>query len=190
MWLSRGNGWFVVPGDRLGVIEEFIAGQGTYIEDGGIYSAATGYVLLDRTNKVASVDPKTRILLVPRIGNLVLGQVTQVQEKSATIRILKIGDEVSTSSFSGIIHISNASLSYIRSMHRVFKPGDYVRAEVVSTKNRTFHLSTEGEKFGVVQALCSHCGRTLELTDRGLACNSCGSREERKIASDFGKASA
>ena len=29
---------FAVPGDRLGVIEEFSAGQGTYVEKGVIYA--------------------------------------------------------------------------------------------------------------------------------------------------------
>jgi len=181
---------FVVPGDRLGVIEEFIAGIGTYVENGKIFSMATGYAILDKKNKVASVELRTHQPSVPGIGDVILGQVTQVQEKTASIRILKIGNEANASSFSGAIHISNVSLNYVRSMHRAFKPGDYVRAQVVSTKNRTFHLSTEDEQLGAVQAFCSHCGRVLELSDRGLTCHSCGSREERKIAADYGKSSA
>ena len=40
---ERKSGLFVVPGDRLGVIEEFTSGPGTYIEDGIIHSKITGH---------------------------------------------------------------------------------------------------------------------------------------------------
>lgn len=188
--MPRGDAHFVVPGDQLGVIEEYIAGLGTYVADGRIYSLGTGYAVLDRKNKVVSVRLRTRLPPIPRVGDVILGQVTQVQEKTATIKISRVGNETSTGSFSGIVHISNVSPSYIRSMHRAFKPGDHVRAEVISTRNRTFHLSTENEKLGAVQAFCSHCGRVLGLTERWLICHSCGNREERKIAVDYGRASA
>lgn len=188
--MPRGSEHFVVPGDKLGVIEEYIAGLGTYVADGEIYSAGTGYVVLDRKNKVASVRLRTRLPPIPSVGDVIIGQVTQVQEKTATVKILRVGDESNTGSFSGIVHISNVSPNYIRSMHRAFKPGDHVRAEVISTRNRTFHLSTENEKLGAVQAFCSHCGRVMALTGRWLTCHSCGSREDRKIAIDYGKVSA
>ncbi|MBS7659300.1 hypothetical protein KEJ28_01220 [Candidatus Bathyarchaeota archaeon] len=33
----RNSGRFVLPGDLLGVIEEFIPNSGTYVENGNIY---------------------------------------------------------------------------------------------------------------------------------------------------------
>ena len=47
----RKSGQFVVPGERLGVIEEFTPSSGTYVQEGVIYSKVTGHALLDLPNK-------------------------------------------------------------------------------------------------------------------------------------------
>jgi hypothetical protein len=39
---SEQNGNLVLPGERLGVIEEFIPDSGTYVKDGVIYSKIVG----------------------------------------------------------------------------------------------------------------------------------------------------
>ena len=41
------TGDVVLPGDRLGVIEEFIPGSGTYEEEGVIFSSIQGQINLD-----------------------------------------------------------------------------------------------------------------------------------------------
>ena len=47
----RKSGRLVVPGEKLGVIEEFIPDSGTYVKEGGIHSKNIGYVLMDFENK-------------------------------------------------------------------------------------------------------------------------------------------
>ena len=58
--IGRKNGTFVVPGDYLGVIEEFLPGRGTYIDDGNIHSSTTGHLLLDSNTRQISVYQKTK----------------------------------------------------------------------------------------------------------------------------------
>ena len=45
------SGHLVVPGERLGVIEEFIPDLGTYEKNGVIYSKIVGRSLLDLQNR-------------------------------------------------------------------------------------------------------------------------------------------
>ena len=41
------SGHLVLPGERLGVIEEFIPDSGTYVKDGVIFSKIVGRSLMD-----------------------------------------------------------------------------------------------------------------------------------------------
>ena len=184
---ARKSGQFVAPGDRLGVIEEFTLGPGTYEEEGTIYSEITGRTLMDMLNKKISVFPLVHAVGVPKVGSTVTGQVSNVQSRSATLRIIKIGKKPISGSFTGILHISDVSPGFVESMFDVCKAGDIMRARVVSDKNRVLHLSTADKNLGVVYALCSRCGQMLPLKGRRMRCTSCGKIERRKIASDYGE---
>ncbi|MFQ6074093.1 MAG: exosome complex RNA-binding protein Csl4 [Candidatus Bathyarchaeia archaeon] len=181
------SGQFVVPGDRLGVIEEFMPGPGTYVEDGTIYSLATGRALVDVLNKQVSVFPRTRFLTVPKVGSIVIGQVRDVQSKTAVVRIFQIGKHHLSGFFTGILHVSDVSLRYVETMYDACKPGDIMRAKVVSDKNRTFHLSTKEPNLGVIYAFCSRCGNVLTFRRVQMRCLKCGKIERRKTAQDYGK---
>lgn len=184
---ERESGQFVVPGKRLGVIEEFIAGPGTYVEHGTIYSKTTGRTLLDMQNKKVSVYPLVHAVSTPRIGSTAIGQVSNVRNKKAVLRISSIGKKSLSGFFTGILHISDVSPSYIETMYGVCKPGDLMRAKVVSDLNRTYHLSTEDKNLGVIYAFCSRCGHLLQLRREKMRCPECGNVETRKVAQDYGK---
>jgi exosome complex component CSL4 len=184
---DRQSGHFVIPGQRLGVIEEFIADSGTYVEEGVIHSKSVGFVLMDHVNKKVSVYPAARNYNVPKIGSTIIGDTTGVQSSMANIRIEKIGNRFVSSHFSGIIHISDVSFQYTENIFDAFKAGDLVRAKVISDKNQILHLSTKGENLGVLLAYCSHCGGILSLKHNELGCEECGHIERRKVALDYGK---
>jgi exosome complex component CSL4 len=184
---ERKSNQFVLPGERLGVIEEFIPDTGTYVKDGIIYSGVIGRALLDLSNKRVSVHPLVHEARVPKVGNIVLGQVSNVQTDNAGVRISKIDDKPLSGFFSGVLHVSDVQLSYVESMFNVCKPGDLIRAKVISEKNQVSHLSTKDKSLGVVYAFCSQCGYTLELKRQTMYCPRCGKTEERKTALDYGK---
>jgi len=181
------SGQLVAPGDRLGVIEEFTPGPGTYEQEGTIYSLTTGQALLDLLNKQVSVFPRVHALNVPHVGSTVVGQVTEVQNKQAVIRIFQVDTHLLSGFFSGLLHISDVSQRYVESMYEVCKAGDIVRAKVISDMNRVFHLTTNDKDLGVVSAFCSRCGHTLAQKRFVMRCPECGNSERRKIASDYGK---
>ncbi len=181
------SGRFVIPGEKLGVIEEFIPDQGTYVEDGAIHSRNVGHILMDFANKRVSVYPAARNLNVPGVGSIIVGNVRSVQSSTAVIRMIKVGKKFISGSFTGMIHISDVSFRYTENMFDAFKPADLVRAKVVSDKNKTFHLSTKGDDLGVIYAFCSQCGGPLVRKGRELKCQTCDHVERRKTASDYGK---
>ena len=187
MGKAKRSGQFVVPGEKLGVIEEFIPDSGTYVEDGAIHSENVGYILMDFANKKVSVYPTSPNLNVPKVGSIVVGNTRSVQSSVAVIRMIKVGRKFISGHFTGMIHISDVSFRYTDNMFDAFKVGDLVRAKVVSDKNKAFHLSTKGENLGVIYAFCSQCGGLLVRKGRGLACQTCGYVERRKTASDYGK---
>ncbi|MCK4952767.1 exosome complex RNA-binding protein Csl4 [Candidatus Bathyarchaeota archaeon] len=184
---AKRSGQFVTPGERLGVIEEFIPGYGTYVEQSFVYSNIIGRVLLDVLNKEVSVHPLAHRVNVPQVGSIVTGQVSSVSSKSATLRISKIGKKILTGFFTGLLHISAVSPRYVETMFEVCKAGDIMRAKVISDKNRTYQLSTSDTNLGVISAFCSRCGYVLSSRRRQMFCPECEKIERRKTASDYGR---
>jgi len=184
---QQNSGHLVVPGERLGVIEEFIPDSGTYVRDGVIYSKIVGRELLDLLNKRVSVYPLVNGELVPKVSSTVVGQIGNAKSDNVLVKIFKIENKRLSGEFGGILHVSDVSDRYIDSISDVCKPGDIIRAKVISGKNRIFHLSMNDKNLGVVYAFCSRCGTLLEPQRYELHCPKCGNIENRKTAPDYGK---
>ncbi len=181
------SGHLVLPGERLGVIEEFIPDSGTYSKDGVIYSKIVGCALMDMLNRKVSVYPLVDEAVVPKVGANVIGQVGNAQSDNVLVRIFKVGDKNISGVFSGILHISDVSDRYVDSMNDACKPGDVIRAKVLSGKNQIYHLSTADKDSGVLYGFCGRCGNLLEQKRHEMRCPKCGNIENRKIAPDYGK---
>ncbi len=182
------NGNLVLPGERLGVIEEFIPDSGTYVKDGIIYSKIIGRALMDMLNRRVSVYPLNEGAVVPKVGVTVVGQIGNAQSDNVLVRILQVGAKKKLSGvFSGILHISDVSDRYIDSMNDVCKPGDIIRAKVISGKNQIYHLTTADKNLGVIHGFCSLCSSMLEQSRNEMRCPKCGNVEQRKTALNYGK---
>jgi exosome complex component CSL4 len=181
------SGHLVLPGERLGVIEEFIPDSGTYVKDGVIYSKIVGSALMDLLSKRVSVYPLISGATVPKVATTVVGQVGNAQSDNVLVRIFKIGSKRLSGVFTGILHISDVQERYVKSMNEVCKPGDIIRTKVISNKNQIYHLSTNDKGLGVVYAFCSRCSNLLEPKRYEMRCPKCGNVERRKIAFDYGK---
>ena len=181
------SGHLVLPGERLGVIEEYIPNSGTYVNEGVIYSKIVGRALVDLLNKRVSVYPLVTGVTIPKVSSSVVGQVGNAQSDNVLVRIFKIGPKRLSGVFSGILHISDVQDRYVDSMNEVCKPGDIIRAKVISEKNQIYHLTTAEKDLGVLYGFCSRCGNLLEQQRYDMNCPRCGNVEKRKTASDYGK---
>jgi len=181
------SGKLVVPGERLGVIEEFIPDFGTYVKDGIIFSKVIGRALVDLISKKVSVYPLVSDTILPKISSIVIGQVGNAQSDNVLVKIFKVGSKALSGVVTGIFHISDVQERYVDSMSDVVKPGDIIRAKVISTKNKAYHLSTKDSGLGVLYAFCSRCTHILEPKRYDMQCPNCGNIERRKFALDYGK---
>ncbi|HDN81268.1 MAG: exosome complex RNA-binding protein Csl4 [Methanomicrobia archaeon] len=188
--MTKKNGEFVLPGDLLGVSEEFIPGYGAYEDGGKVYSSIAGIAKLDFEKKKAFVDPLTDVPPVPKEGDIVLCEVTGIREKIAMVEIIalkKNSQRALAASPMARIYISQTSRRYVTDISREFQTGDLVRAKVANVKRTPIELSTIEENLGVIKAYCSKCKHPLEKKDNKLECPNCGNTEFRKIASDYRK---
>jgi exosome complex component CSL4 len=181
------SGHLVMPGERLGVIEEFIPDSGTYVKDGVIFSKIIGRSLVDLQNRRVSVYPVIEGAVYPKVGTVVIGQIGNAQSDNVLVKIFRVGKKKLSGSFGGILHVSDVSDRYIDQMSDVCKPGDIVRAKVISEKNKVFHLSTNDKNLGIMYAFCSRDGTLLNQDGYDLNCPKCGNVERRKISPDYGK---
>ncbi len=177
----------MVPGDYLGVTEEFLSGGGTYIDDGTIYSSTTGHLLVDLDKRKISVYQKPKSPLLPKEGALVIGKIVSIHNKNLNVKIFQIRDKPLFNTFNGIMHITDVSESYVKTMVDAFHIGDIIRAKVISTKNREFHLSTQEYGLGVIYSKCSFCGDKIILSQNRLKCPQCNKTKWRKMSADYGK---
>ncbi|MHA1409181.1 MAG: exosome complex RNA-binding protein Csl4 [Candidatus Odinarchaeia archaeon] len=179
------TGSFVLPGDKLGVIEEYLPGAGTFQEKGVIFSSKVGIVLIDTKAKKISVFPRTVKPLIPKKGNIVKGKIMTVQGKKAIVSIAMVGDKILSSTFTGQIFIRQVTGEYIDTMEEAFKVGDIVKAMVIDDRDEVYQLSTADPKMGVTKANCTRCGGTLIKFKNQLKCVQCGNLETRKTSTEY-----
>ncbi len=179
------SGTIVAPGDWLGVIEEFIPSNGTYEEkDGSIYASTGGKVVIDEHRIAVQTD---REMVLPVRGVKAIGLVSTVKKQVASVDIFKIGTRILNIPITALLHISNSSHSYVRSMYDVCRPGDWVYSVIIKS-GVPVHVSLVGSEFGVLKGLCNYCGHALiRFKTSLLKCSTCEEIQPRVVSHDFGK---
>jgi len=176
-----------IPGTRLGVIEEYIPGKGTYQHDGVIYAAIPGVVVVDKSSKEIKVLSARPHVITPRRGDIVIAKVDDAKDKIVFLEIFMVRNKKFENPFSGMIFINQIDSRYIERAKDVFKPGDIVRAKVIRPTN-PIQLTTVGRNLGVLLAYCTKCGGLLRrINENTLKCNVCNNIEKRKLANDYEK---
>lgn len=174
-------------GDYLGTIEEFVPGSGTYAEDGKIYASNVGKSVLDKQNHTVSVSAKS--IGEPKVGQVVYGEVTGLRKNVASVNVSRIKGLEMPVKIKSEIYVSNIADKYVDKPENFFGIGDIVEAQIIKIEpNGVVDLSTKGD-FGVVKAFCKACRAAAVKSDKfegKIECPSCGAKEQRKIAKDYG----
>ncbi len=177
----------VYPGEKLAVIEVLQGGAGAYQQDGDVRSAELGKVHYNLPQRQVEVEKKTKELVLPEEGLDVMAEAGSVMRRDARVDVFVIDGKRVHVPFTGVIHVSDASKSYMKDMGMAVRNGDIVKARIVNTKNRLIQLSIASPDHGVVYAYCSRCGTLLERRGKRLHCPKCDRVERRKIAKTYGK---
>ena len=188
----------VVPGDKIGSLAEFESGNGTYIRGEDIFASLVGSIKSSPSSspESASSAPKSKPILsvesanskptvVPKEKNIVLAQVTKITPRFAQVSIVSVNDVTLQEYFPGTIRVSDIQISQAEpvEVYKCFRPGDLVRAEVISLgDSRSYYLSTAKNEYGVVMAR-SIAGHTMEpLSWNLMQCPKTKTKEYRKVA--------
>ncbi|MFQ6050505.1 MAG: exosome complex RNA-binding protein Csl4 [Candidatus Hydrothermarchaeota archaeon] len=185
------SGDFVVPGDILGVSEEFIPGEGTYEEKGKVFASLTGIVLIDLKEKVISIFPKTSTPPTLKDKDVVMGKVIEIRDQLVLVDVSRLKGredrELPVPTLAGI-HISQVKDAYVNSLTEEFRPGDIITASVINAGKLPLQLSTVQDHLGVIKAYCSKCRASMvKKNRRSLICPRCKNMETRKLSTLYGK---
>ncbi|KAG8380388.1 hypothetical protein BUALT_Bualt06G0010200 [Buddleja alternifolia] len=185
---------FVTPGEVLGKASEFKAGKGAYVSphDKTVYASLTGFRSITPP-PVDSDDPRPTVEVtghkahgpVPEPGAIVIARVTKVMAKMASADIMCVGSKSVREKFTGIIRQQDVRATEIDKveMHSSFRPGDIVRALVLSLGDaRAYYLSTAKNELGVVSAESAAGGTMVPISWTEMQCPSTGQIEQRKVA--------
>ena len=176
----------VFPGEPLCTVEEFIPGEGVYVDDGYIRAARFGQVEVDLVTRRISVKLVSMKPRLPKKNSIVYGIVYAVpRDELALVKIFADERMVPyNGTFSGVLHILQvADTLGGKSMYDFVKPGDFIRATVLSSAI-PYMLSIKRSQDGVVLAYCSVCGSPLYRIPGSprLACLRCGNEEQRRVS--------
>jgi len=178
----------VFPGDILATAEEFMAGEGAYLDDGNICSSIAGKPHFDREEMVASVKALKHPAL-PRVDDIVHGRIDNVGPKMVKVELLRIesggNDRQMATRENGVLHISNMNSKPVSKPRMIYKAMELIRARVIQTEP-SIQLSTVEHELGTLKAYCRRCRNVLEIKGDVLWCPNCEIREERKVAENYG----
>lgn len=177
----------VLPGDLIGTSEEFTPKEGTFVDKGNIYAATTGIVKVNSKERSISVIPVTNVPPHLQVGDIVIGQITDVKDSVALVEIASIKDKGEREIINvdqAAIHVSNVKDAYVKELSAEFEPFDIVKAKVIDMRN--IRLSTVNKELGVMKAYCSSCRTVMKKENGRLKCPKCNRVETRKLSSDYG----
>lgn len=176
---------FVLPGDRVGVAEEYIPGTGTYEEEGILYANMAGELELDEAERVARVHGFNPPLAL-EVGDTVLATVERLRSSMviAAVQAVEGREREVSGETEGTIHISKISEEYTEDVNEEMRIGDLVRAKVIQVEP-SLQLATNEPQLGVVYGFCTVCRRPLEKKGNDLYCENDERTESRKVASVY-----
>ena len=159
------------PGDVLGSAEAVRCGPGTYTARGQVLASLAGTVTWEDTElpntKLVRITPwntHNATDTVISVGDQIIGEVTKLGTTQASVDIIAVEDRVLQQRARGSIRREDARVTETDAlvMHTVFRPGDVVRASVISLGDaRQYFLSTAAKELGVLRAKGSETGNEL-----------------------------
>ncbi|MGC8648816.1 MAG: exosome complex RNA-binding protein Csl4 [Candidatus Micrarchaeia archaeon] len=169
----------VIPGEELGIEEEFLASKNTYVSNGIIRATVFGKVI-KKDNKI--LVEATRSIDKLKKNMLIIGKVTDSVGSAVFVKIddIKIANEEYLALTDGKIIIRNKN-SREKNVEKPCGLGDIVIARITDEED-TYILDIFEHETGVVYSRCHICGRTMSANDGFLECKFCNYKETKKVS--------
>ncbi|ORX60057.1 hypothetical protein BCR36DRAFT_316404 [Piromyces finnis] len=179
----------VTPGKKLGTIHEYEIGPGTYIKNNYIYASTVGeiYIINDSNKKLPciSVVKDKEQSVIPEVDSIVTGKIIRVNPKMATLAIMVVGNKPCKDDFQGIIRVQDVRSTEKDKVqiYNSFRPGDIVRARVISLGDRhSYYLTTAENELGVIFAQSISGETMIPISWQQMMCPKTKVMEYRKCA--------
>ena len=138
-----------------------------------------------------------QVHLLPEIGDIVLARVTKATQRHATLVILAIGSNSSTDpmvpardEFPAVIRAQDVRMTEKDKVkiNSSFRPGDIVRASVLSLGDHSgYYLTTGRNDLGVIYATTEEGLPMYPVSWKEMRCFETGEVQNRKVADPFAK---
>ncbi|KAF5243280.1 hypothetical protein FAUST_2941 [Fusarium austroamericanum] len=195
-----------LPGKVLGPVTKFAPGAGTHVYEGNVVSSLLGQVTVTpaakgpgpqkRLNKItASTSEELATIsvsrhgrkreILPDVDNIVLARVLRLMPKQAIVVIQQVGDTVLQTEWQGLIRVQDvrATEKDKVKIYESFKPGDIVRAQVISLGDQAnYYLSTASNELGVILATSEAGNDMVPISWKEYKDPETGISEPRKVA--------
>ncbi|MBI5225198.1 exosome complex RNA-binding protein Csl4 [Candidatus Micrarchaeota archaeon] len=174
----------VVPGESLGMEEEFFGNEKTFAENGNVYSMVLGEKKLVNKQVQVVTSKFARML---KEGDIVYGRVEDLYDSVSLILIQSADNSLerkaigSTYAYLRITEINRGG-GFIKNFREFLKMGDIVKGRIIEITPLGTYITISEENLGVVRARCSRCRDVLSQRGRLLVCQECGNKESRKLA--------
>ena len=200
MSLQAKHAELVIPGDFLGSVSERKSGHGTYVRHGKIYSSFCGKVIIEPSQQEssASLGPSNQQLpllsvcshkkqsnTIPDVSLRVICKVMNISERQARVRIIIVEGNILQQPLRGVIRKADVRAMEKDSvvMFHSFRPGDLVRARVISLgEGNQYVLSTAENELGVFAAHSESGATLVPVSWCEMQCSKTGLKEKRKVA--------
>lgn len=127
--------------------------------------------------------------VLPGVGDVITGRVTKITPVMAHVEILTVGGVLLEEPFQGTLRSRDVRAFEIDSveMYKSYRPGDIVRAEVLSLgDSRAYFLSTAKNELGVVLATSAAGHAMIPVSWEAMQCPVTLTKEHRKVAKPEG----
>ncbi|KAL2207468.1 exosomal core protein CSL4 [Sarocladium strictum] len=197
-----------LPGRVLGPITKVLPGPGTHVYAGQVVSSLMGQVSVSqpsqpagpskRLNKLTTPDASAQTLptvsvarhgrrreVLPDVNNVVLARVLRLMSRQAIVTIQQVGETVLQTEWQGVIRVQDvrATEKDKVKIHESFKPGDIVRAQVISLGDQAnYYLSTASNELGVIMATSEAGNDMVPISWKEYKDPETGISEPRKVA--------
>ena len=169
-----------IPGDKIGIIEEFESGKNTFEDGHNVRSTVIGTVEIDKTSRIAQVQ-NIRKSGMPEVDDVVIGTVAAVMSSMIAVSINYVNNIRTKSNVECICqtrHFRRKNIALVN---------DIVALKITAHKNGTIHASINEPEFGVLFTKCKKCGGPVIPMRDAIKCTECNWIDERKLSNNFGK---
>ncbi|CAM9222240.1 unnamed protein product [Chrysoparadoxa australica] len=192
---------YVCPGDRLGLATEFASGPGTYTRGAHVYASLLGQKQSKKNPAVegGGKDQPSKVLLVKpvkegpaadscqvvEVGDIVMGRATRLSVRQVFVEILCLGETVLKEPHQGVVRREDIRVGEAAKleMTECFRPGDIIRARVISLGDtRQYYLTTAHEELGVRWAKSAAGHIMVPVSWNEMQCPVTNVREKRECA--------